>query len=379
MRRLALMVALAATVCLGGCFKMNVNLGGDEEGGSGGPVDSSGGSAPRQIPAGATGNGSFRDIVAGIVGGVTVGAEHGAVFYAYDTLAYPAKPIELAAKAQSAGDLKAIVGVTVGIYHGETLLGQAVTQADGIARLQWTPPQAGNYEFTARIIAVGATGLNELLQVSPAPLLVAARDKNTPLIVIDLDHTVVDSSFFRVLTDGGRPMGDSVAVTQRLAQNYSLIYLTHRPDLMTRTSKQWLVRGGYPPGPLLVSRLKDAFDSGAFKTAKLSELRVAFPGVAVGIGDKLSDAQAYVDNGLAAYLIPHYDHDDTDDLREMAKEIRRLRGRGRLQVVSSWRQIESGIYQRRTWPPAAFADALDRRAREIEARERRDDDDDDDG
>ena len=377
MKRLARAAAWAAVICICGCFKVDtdINLGGGSSGGSGG--DASGGQpAPSQLPAGDTGNGTIRDIFTRLVGGVTVGAEHGAVFCAYDTLAYPGKPIELAAKVQSASDLKAVAGVTVGLYYGQTLLGQAVTRDDGIARMQWTPPQVGNYDFTARIIAVPDAGLNEFLQVSPAPLLVAARERNTPFIVIDLDHTVVDSSFFRVLLDGGRPMADSAAVTQRLAKSYSIIYLTHRPDMLTRKSKQWLVRGGYPAGPLLVSQLKDAFDSGAFKTAKLSDVRKAFPGVAMGIGDKLSDAQAYVDNGLTAYLIPHY-KDKPKDLRKMAKEVRRLRGRGRLNVVSSWRQIESGVFGRRPYPPAAFADALDRRAKLLEEQKRRDDDDDD--
>ena len=77
----------------------------------------------------------------------------------------------------------------------------------------------------------------ELLEVSPAPLLVAARAKEESFVVIDLDHTVVDSSFFRVLTFGAKPMADSVAVTNRIVQLYNIIYLTHRPDLMTRKSK----------------------------------------------------------------------------------------------------------------------------------------------
>ena len=91
----------------------------------------------------------------------------------------------------------------------------------------------------------------------------------------------------------------------------------------------------YPPGPLLVSNLDEAFgDSGEFKTGRLGALTRAFPGVRSGIGDKASDAQAYVDNSLTAYFIPHY-KSKPKDMRKTADKIRRLGDRGRLNVVES--------------------------------------------
>ena len=381
MRAFRGMIAVAALLAVSGCFKMNIDLGnlgggGRPKGGSGEP---GGGASPGQLPA--SSGGSWRDLATHYAGGTFLGAEHGAIFYAFDTLAHPTKPVELAVKLLSARDLKALPGVTVAIYRDEYLAGRVTTQSDGIARLLWAPPRAGDYSFQAKIVAVPDESYRELLQIAPAPLLVAARPKDTPSVVIDLDHTVVDSSFFRVLLGGGKPMADSVAVTKRIARHYGIIYLTHRPDLMTRNSKRWLIDNGYPRAPLLVSEMKDVFDSGEFKTAKLSEVRKAFPGVVIGIGDKLSDAQAYVDNGLTAYLIPHYKQ-KPKDMRKMAKEIRRLRGKGRLQVVSGWRELEQGLFARRPFTPSAFADRLDAAADQMERAERlrkqRDDDDDDD-
>jgi len=151
-----------------------------------------------------------------------------------------------------------------------------------------------------------------------------------------------------------------------------VIYLTQRPDLLTRKSKAWLRANGYPVGPLLTGELKHALDSGAFKTARLKDLRAVYPNVAIGIGDKISDAQAYVDNGLTAYLIPHYKA-KPKDLRKLAREIRGLRGRGRLHVVEDWRQIERGIFDGASWPPETFARMLERQADRLE-REKKEED-----
>ncbi|MDY6913779.1 MAG: hypothetical protein SVT52_04920 [Planctomycetota bacterium] len=371
-------VAAVVVLCLlpAGCFKMDVNLD-TPNGGS----DGKGTSAPPQLPA--AGGGDWKDILAGTAGHIFLATEHGVLFYAFDTLAYPKAPVDLAARVQSGRNLKGMEGVEVAFYRGRLLLGLAMTDQSGLAVAEWTPPAAGNYELTVKIVAVPDEVDDVILKVTPAPLLVAARDKNTSFAIIDLDHTVVESSFFRVLVGGAKPMTDSARVAKLIARRYGLIYLTHRPDLLTRKSKLWLQDNGYPRGPLLVSELKQAFgDSGKFKTTKLKDIRKAFPGVRIGIGDKLSDAQAYVDNGMKAYLIPHYKQ-KPKDMRKMAGEIRRLRGRGRLQVVENWQQIEAGVSRGRKFPPATFARKLDVKAKRLEAKEKarknkKDDDDDDD-
>ena len=169
-------------------------------------------------------------------------------------------------------------------------------------------------------------------------------------------------------------MADSVEVTNRLARKFSIIYLTHRPDLLTHLSKAWLRRYGYPRGPLFVSKVSQALgSSGQFKTASLEALRTVFTNIQIGIGDKLSDAQAYVDNKMTAYLIPHYDN-DPEDMREMAQDILDLRDLGRLNVVSSWQQIANAIFQGQKYPPKTFAENLKTQAKQLEVSKKRDDD-----
>jgi hypothetical protein len=353
MKTLILTIFLGIACMANGC--VNVKLGDDDRKEKSAPRSSS--------PQTDT---DWKGTAADVAGQIFLGTDQNAVFYAFDTLAHPNEPVELTCRLQKAKFLDDVPGATIGYYLDSRLVDIAETDLDGFANISWTPSAAGDYLFTVKIAEIPKNQNQDLLRVSPVPLLVAARDKTTPFVVIDLDHTVVDSSFFRVLLGGGEPMVDSVDVTNKIAQKYSLIYLTHRPDLMTHRSKSWLRKHGYPPAPLLVSELKQALgSSGKFKTAKIAALNQAFTDIKIGIGDKLSDAQAYVDNGMTAYLIPHY-KDKPKDMRNMAREIRDLRGHGRLHVVANWRQIEDGLFQGKKYPPGPFADWLEKQARQLE-------------
>lgn len=305
-----------------------------------------------------------------IVSGVTLAAEHGALFYAYDTLAYPGEPVELMARVISLEELEEVEGATVEFSLGRTSLGKVKTDKQGYAKLNWKPPKPGDYKLTAKIVGVPDEDFKDMLKCTPAPLLVSARTKDTRFVVLDLDHTVVGSSFFRVLFGGAKPMPKAADVVKQLSKDYSLVYLTHRPGLLTIKSKSWLTQNGFPRAPLLVSKFKQAMgDSGKFKTGRLKALREQFPNVAIGIGDKISDAEAYVANGLKAYLIPHYDRKDDDDVRDMAEKIRKLNKD--IQVVDDWDQIRVGILKAKKYPPTTYAAGLKALARRLEAEKRR--------
>ena len=58
----------------------------------------------------------WKGILAGVAGATILGAEQGALFYAYDTLAYPGKPVDLARGRQATSNLSGIEGVTVGFH-----------------------------------------------------------------------------------------------------------------------------------------------------------------------------------------------------------------------------------------------------------------------
>ncbi len=396
MRPLRWMLVLVLIVGVTGCFKVtvpkiperfNVNFDeGDDRSRSDsgdrwdrdeyptGPESTPPSRRPSQLPLSVAGGG-WSDLAYSL-GGAIIGAEGGYLYYPFDTLAYPGKSVDLGVRLQEIRRMSGVEGVAVEFLLDGKRVGTDMTDSEGIAVIPWTPAKPGCYTFRARI-ADAPRDHEPAEAIEPVLLVVCAREKDTPMMVIDLDHTVVDASFWRVLLPGSgwaKPMAGSVEVTRRLAKDYQLIYLTHRPDLLTRRSKAWLSEHGYPVAPLLVSEMKDVMDSGEFKTGKLKSLREAYPRLSIGIGDKPSDAQAYVQNGMTAYLLPNFDKNDPDEMRELAEIVRDIKGPGTLQVVSSWDEIEAGIYRERRYPPKEFVSYLTQRARAVE-RLKEDDDD----
>jgi hypothetical protein len=335
-----------------GC--VNIKVGGDDSN-----------PQPAANPRSAT-NVGWKDVAAKVVGKVFLGAEEGIVFYAFDVLTEPNEPVELVTRLQEAKLLADIPDATVGYYLGETMIGQAKTDSTGHARFTWQPAAVGDYTLTAKLDKVPASWAEDLSKLEPVSLVVSVKKRETRFVVIDLDHTVVDSSFIYVLLGSADPMPGSVDGVKKIAENYSVIYLTHRPDLLTHRSKIWLREHGYPLGVLLVSPFKQSLGgSGEFKSSMLADVRIKFPNILVGIGDKISDAQAYVENGMEAYLIPYYKH-KVKDMRRMAELIRELAGTERLQVVRNWQEIELGLFQGRKYSPEAFARWLDKEANRLE-------------
>ena len=338
-----------------------------------GAGDSEGGAAKKKKKRGWT------DVAEQVAGGVFLGPEHGVVFYGFDVLAKPDEEVRLAARLRTGRLIGEIEDATVGFFYEDELLGEVVSDDEGWAVLSWDPNGVGDYELEARILKAPEDEDEDMVEASPAPLFVRVRKADARFVVIDLDHTLVDSSFARVLVGGGTPMADSQRVTKRIAKKYDIIYLTHRPDVMTHTSKSWLREHKYPPGPLLVSKLSQAIGSSEkFKAAKLASVLKEFANVEIGIGDKLGDATAYAKNGLQAYLIPHYDDGDDDDMRDMAKDLRRLPQEAKIQVVNGWRQVEAGMFKEKRFTAEKFAEWLDGEAAKIEKDDDDDDDDDED-
>lgn len=360
----ALLVAAAACVFLPGCFKLNVNV---PSFGSPDRIDGDG------SPSG------WQGTAIDVASKMTLAAEYGTVFYAFDALALPGESVELVARVLSVRKMSAARNVTVEFTRGADRLDLVQTDKDGYARLKWKAERPGDYEFAAKIVAVPADEIAEMKKVSPAPLLVCVRPKDARFAVIDLDHTVVASSFARVIFGGARPMPRAAEVVTEFRRQYSIIYLTHRPDLLAAKSKRWLTDNGFPRAPLLVSTLQEAFgDSGKYKSATLKQLRRRFSRLEIGIGDKPSDTRAYVDNNMTAYLLPHYDRDDddADDLRDLAKDLRKF-GRT-VQIVDNWDEIRAGVFGKQRFTPQAYARRLDDRAGQIERKKRRKKNDDDD-
>jgi len=278
-------------------------------------------------------------------------------------LALPGEEVTLRARLQSGDLLAGQSGFVVRFYRDGDLYKAAETGADGAAVVAHTPARPGDEPFTAALSPNGFSGEPP----EPVRLLVACRRPDAPLLVVDLDKTLVASGFEQVLIGDPDPMPHSRDVMKRIAARYTVVYLTHRPDYFGPKSKAWLRKQGYPNGPLLLSDIGGFLKgSEAFKSGRLKDLRERFKRLEVGIGDKISDARAYHDNGMTSFAIVRPGDETTAaDLRSLIEALEALPKD--VHVVEGWKQIESAIFGDARFPPSKM---LGRVRAMLEAREK---------
>ncbi len=279
-----------------------------------------------------------------------LGTESTYLLTAMDALAVPGESVDLRAQLRGGDLLQGQPGYAVRFRRGGEVFKVAETDADGVAIAAFTPDGAGDHEFTAEIAPAGLSSEPP----EPAPLTVACRAPDEPMVVVDMDKTVVASGFHEVLVGSPKPMAGSQDVLAELAKQHTIVYLTHRPDFFRRKSRTFLVRHGFPDGPLLLST-PEGFLSGseAFKSAQIARLRESFSNIEIGIGDKIGDARAYEKNGLRAFcILPPPGPDATaEDILALADELDTLQPD--THVVDTWDEIAQALAGKASFPPAA--------------------------
>jgi len=294
------------------------------------------------------------------------GSDGGYLFEGYDCLAVPGREVEVKVRLLSGSLLRDRTDVPVRFKQAGRPLGEIRTDGEGFATVPFTPPAPGDYVVSAEVPPEGLkTG-----PPAPTEVLVACRAPAVPIVIVDLDKTLVASGFKTVLVGDPPPMPHSTEVMRRLARDFTVVYLSHRLDYFGPKSKAWLRRHVYPRGPVLLAGVRDFFKgSGEFKTEVLEQLRRLFKGRMIGIGDQVSDALAYRANGLEAFLIPPVEEpDNPDSLRDLARELEPLPDD--VQVVTGWNEIAKAIYDGWCYPRSAFQDNLLSRAERLEQTER---------
>jgi hypothetical protein len=263
------------------------------------------------------------------------------LLHAFDVLCVPGQDVRIRARLQGGAFLNDQEDRPLVFRGPEGSVRQARTDDEGYAEIGYRPEEPGEYRFTVEIVP--AEGEDERLP-SPAELLVACRRPQTPVAVIDLDGTLVASGFDKVLVGDPNPMPRSVEVMQRVAQHYTVVYLTHRTDHFGPKSRRWLEDHDYPLGPLLLSKTGDLLTgSEEYKARRLGNLRSQFERVEVGVGDRFSDARVYLDQGMRSVLVVHLDgFDEADDLRDRASDLDDL-PEGVL-IATDWREVEKAIF-----------------------------------
>ena len=301
--------------------------------------------------------------------GTLLGTEGGYLLTASDLLCLPGREARLRAKLQGGDLLKAQPGYVVRFYEDGRLFKAAQTDAHGAASVSFTPPSAGDYRFQVDVSPAGFADAPPGSQ----ELLVACRQSDQPIVVVDMDRTVVASGFHMVLLGDPEPMPGSAGLLAKLAETHSIVYLTHRPDYFGPKSKAWLKRYSYPEGPVLLASVSGFLKgSGQFKGEMLEEMTESFSRIEMGIGDKVSDAAAYWRNGLKSFLIVQAPTgDDPAAYEALADRLATLPDE--VQVVTSWQQIASVIFAGSSFPRSITEGELRNKAEAIKAhRETRD-------
>lgn len=121
------------------------------------------------------------------------------------------------------------------------------------------------------------------------------------ILVCDIDNTLVQFSVFAFLMritlneiEGSRETLDI------LKDKYHIVYLTHRERRLSNLTKRWLLNHHYPPSPVFFwSAKEDPFSSRKYKKSALKRIKEkACVPLAVGIGDKPGDMEAYNSIGI---------------------------------------------------------------------------------
>jgi len=252
-----------------------------------------------------------------------------------DALTPPGTEVDLRAQLRQGDFLQGAPGQPLRFRLDGRLYKAVETDQDGTAYAAFTPPAPGNYRFAVEVVPVGLPGDPP----DPTEIVVACRSPDAPLVIVDMDKTIVATGFQTVLFGSPRPMERSQEVLSRLAQDHTIVYLTHRPDLFGLKSKRWLRDNQYPPGPVLLSTIGGFLKgSGAFKSGMLEQIRRQFTNVRIGIGDKISDAQTYHEHHMRSILIVEIPKADAPQpLEALAAELDQLDPA--VQVVAHWSQV----------------------------------------
>ena len=226
----------------------------------------------------------------------------GGVLVGYDALSLAGEKVSLRGRLWRKRILpRAVKGRKVRFSLGKELLGTVATGAEGLAEFYFSPLEHQDYYIRLELED------SEDFPTPPAALLVGSRPKRAPTIILDIDGTLADASIWEVPFRANRnipALAGAAEVVWALARKYSLLYLTGRDDFFLQKTKEWLDLRGFPRAPIFFwdPEMRLATPAG-YKMHTIALLKRKWPNLVFGIGDRPSDAEAYLSSGLGAYLI----------------------------------------------------------------------------
>jgi len=216
-----------------------------------------------------------------------------------------------------------VENVWVRFFVGGRQVAEKLTADEGRASTFRELSPATGAEFEAIAVVDGRT-------VRTTGSIFDWRDDLT-IIAVDVDGTISDTDFDDLVFDDedkeSTPISNSREALSALANDFHIVYLTGRPRFLLTKTRTWLVKHGFPPGPVIAAGgLRDFLRQGDFKRETLATLRQCWPNMLIGIGDKHRDAMAYRANGMLPVIVT-------------AKKVAQKRRTWQVAVLPAWKDV----------------------------------------
>jgi hypothetical protein len=180
-------------------------------------------------------------------------------------------------------------------------IGEVTTGRYGSATLTYSPREEREY----RVVVTCEGGGRSVVASAEATLF--SRSARRQAIILDLDRTLSTASILGTILKKNRnipPLKDAVAVTNALSREYDLIIITGRKTYIRKRTKKWLKEQGFPRLPVYFSPPRESsLTHERFKTDLIRDLKRVWENIVAGIGDRDSDARAYLSNGLRTIIL----------------------------------------------------------------------------
>lgn len=178
-------------------------------------------------------------------------------------------------------------------------LGAATTDTDGLFTLTLTG--ANRLPIGRRQLYVSVAGDRSALR-----MLALITPAGGQTVVSDIDGTLTSSedAFPSSLVTGATVAahdGAATALTTLSQLCYHPVYLTSRGRVFTERTRAWLSANGFPAGALRLAPSLVTLPGAStyiYKANEIYAIQAAGVGTAIGIGNRATDAQAYLYEGI---------------------------------------------------------------------------------
>src|SRR3989339_96474 len=222
---------------------------------------------------------------------------------AYDLITVPGEKVIFRAKLEKnilflRPDIK---NEKIFFYINNKSIGESITNNEGFAFLPYTINKSGIFELNVKLSTASGYISNSI------SAKVFCSYKKRPAIIVDIDHTVADVSWFGYVTKPNKdvlPLKNAPEVLQKLSQKYDIVFVTKREEVFLWKTENWLKMNKFPDVPVFFWDLGDyPLSSAKYKTERIKKLKQIWDNISIGIGDRDTDTEAYLANNMKVIKI----------------------------------------------------------------------------